>query len=169
VSAALPTPCRWTGENFEPLPRFAKLCDQRFVIGEVYLLEEVRDRSLATHRHFFAAMHHAWLNLREDVAERFPTETHLRKWSLIKCGYHDQRSIVAASKAEALRIAAFIKPMDEFAIVVVSECTVTVYTAKSQSKKAMGGADFQRSKQDVLDYVAALIGTETERLKENVG
>jgi hypothetical protein len=157
----------WSGEAMVPLKRFSRVCDEHFVIGERYTMEELKGRSQVSHNHYFAALHHAWLNLREDVAERFPTETHLRKWSLIKCGYHDQRSIVAASKAEALRIAAFIKPMDEFAIVVVSECTVTVYTAKSQSKKAMGGADFQRSKQDVLDYVAALIGTDPERLKEN--
>jgi len=41
---------------------------------------------------------------------------------------------------EAQRIAAFIKPMDTYAMVIVNECVVTVYTAKSQSLKAMASA-----------------------------
>jgi hypothetical protein len=159
----------WEGDLFRPLKRFQKACDAEFVIGEVYTLEEVKGRSQVSHNHYFAALNNGWMNLPETVAERFPTSEHLRKWCLIKAGFHDQRSIVAASKAEAQRVAAFIKPIDEFAIVVVSECTVTVYTAKSQSKKAMGAADFQKSKSAVLDLIDDLLGLssgETERQGE---
>jgi hypothetical protein len=157
---------RWTGDSFEILPRHAKLADEAFVIGEVYTLEEVKGRSQVSHNHYFASIHSAWLNLPELIAERFPTETHLRKYALIRTGYHDQRSIVSATKAEAQRIAAFTKPMDEFAVVVVSECTVTVYTAKSQSRKAMGGKVFQESKQAVMDFTSGMIGVTTEQLKK---
>jgi len=157
----------WTGDSFEPLKRFQKACDEAFVIGERYTLEEVKERSQKTHSHYFASLNEAWLNLREDAAERFPSSEHLRKWALIRTGFHDQRSIVAASKAEAQRIAAFLKPMDEFAVVVVSECTVTVYTARSQSRKAMGADVFQKSKQAVLELVATMIGTDTRTLIEN--
>jgi hypothetical protein len=159
----------WEGDLFRPLKRFQKACDAEFVIGEVYTLEEVKGRSQVSHNHYFAALNNGWMNLPETVAERFPTSEHLRKWCLIKAGFHDQRSIVAASKAEAQRVAAFIKPIDEFAIVVVTECNVTVYTAKSQSKKAMGAADFQKSKSAVLDLIDDLLGLssgETERQGE---
>lgn len=162
-----PIVCSWDGEVFVPLKRFAKLCDQRFVIGEFYYLEESKSRSDVSHRHYFACVHDGWMNLPEHMTERFPTQEHLRKWCLIKCGYHDQRSIVASSKAEAQRIAAFIRPVDEFAVIVVSECTVTIYTAKSQSKKAMGNDDFQDSKRKVLDMIAGMIGTDATSLAKN--
>lgn len=162
-----PLTYRWLGDSFEILPRHQKAADAEFVIGEVYTLEEVKGRSQVSHNHFFAAVHSGWLNLPEQKAERFPTSEHLRKWCLIKSGFHDQRSIVAASKAEALRVAAFIRPIDEFAVVVVSECTVTVYTAKSQSKKAMGAADFQASKQAVLDLIDSMLAVSPGDTQKN--
>lgn len=157
----------WQGDCFTPLKRFQRACDEQFTIGEVYTLEEVKSRSQVSHNHYFASLHDGWLNLPEHLTERFPTQEHLRKWCLVKAGYHDQRSIVASSKAEAQRIAAFIKPLDEFAVVIVSECTVTIYTAKSQSKKAMGAADFQKSKSAVLDLIANMIGTDAGTLARN--
>ena len=89
----------------------------------------------------------------------------------IKCGYADERSIVCSSKAEAQRVAAFIRPMDSFALVTVHELSalVRVYTAQSQSMKAMGKRQFQESKTAVLDYVAGLIGTSAEALAKNAG
>lgn len=148
----------WDGEAFAPLPRFAKHADKEFVIGQNYRLEVQEERSAISHRHYFASLHEAWLNLPEVHAERFATEEHLRKYALIKAGYRDERSIVCASKAEAQRVAAFIRPMDEYAIVTVHDATVIVYTAKSQSSKAMGKQAFQESKQAVLDIVSQLIG-----------
>src|SRR3546814_9642927 len=59
---------------------------------------------------------------------RFATPDHLRRWALIRAGYRDERSIVCASKAEAQRLAAFIKPMDDYAVVLVSEAVVKVCT-----------------------------------------
>jgi len=157
---------RWTGDSFEVLARHQKQADKEFVIGDVYTLEEVKGRSRASHNHFFASVEQGWLNLHEAVAERFPTSEFLRKYCLIKAGFHDQRSIVAASKAEAQRIAAFVRPIDEFAIVVVSECTVTIYTAKSQSKKAMGADEFGKSKSAVLDLIDDMLGVDRGETKK---
>ena len=118
-----------------------------------------------SHDHFFASVQEAYNNLPEDLADDFASPEHLRKWALIKAGYRDERSIVASSKAEALRIAAFIRPMDEFSVVVVREATVTQLTAKSQSLRAMGKVEFQRSKDAVFDVLAKLIGTSVDDLK----
>src|SRR3990167_2600442 len=106
----------WDGDAMLPLWRFKKLCDKEFVVGQSYPLTVQEERSANSHRHYFASVASAWRNLPEDVAEQYPTSEHLRKWALIKCGYADQRSIPLASKAEALRVAAFIKPMDDYAI-----------------------------------------------------
>ena len=156
----------WNGEAMVPLKRFAKVCDDHFVIGERYTMEATLSRSDVSHRHFFASIYQGWLNLPEDTAERFPTANHLRKHCLIHCGYRNERTLVASTKAEAQRIAAFLRPANEYAIIVVRECTVVELTAKSQSKKAMGAADFQKSKQAVLDMIASMIGVQAESLRE---
>lgn len=123
-------------------------------------------RSKVSHDHFFASVAEAYKNLPEDIAADFASEDHLRKWALIKAGFRDERSIVASSRAEALRLAAFVRPFDEFAVVVVREAVVTVYQAKSQSLRAMGKAEFQRSKDAVFDVLAKLIGTDVSELKQ---
>lgn len=159
----------WAGDGFTPLPRFAKACDKEFVVGQRYHMEAIEERSAVSHRHYFAAIHDAWLNLPEGEAERFPSSEHLRKWALIKAGFADERSVVCASNAEANRIAAFIRPFDGYGVVVVREATVKVYSAQSQSLKAMGKVEFQRSKQAVLDIVAALIGVDAKALSQQSG
>jgi hypothetical protein len=157
----------WDGEAFSPLPRFAKICDRELVVGEQHRIVIEEERSHASHNHFFASVAEAWKNLPDDLAERFQTADHLRKFALIKSGYHDERSVVCASKAEAQRVAAFIRPIDDYAVVTVNEATVRFFTAKSQSMKAMGKTDFYASKQAVLDTVAAMIGVTADALAAN--
>lgn len=160
----------WDGEAHRPANRhWQRLADAQFVIGEPVALVRHEERSMASHRAYFAAIRESWLNLPEELAETYPTAEHLRKRALIATGYRDERSIVCASKAEARRVAAFIKPMDEYAVVDVSEAVVRVYTAQSQSMRAMGNKAFQASKTAVLEHVAGLIGTTPQALSENAG
>lgn len=166
---APPIPFRWSGDSMEPLPRFAKECDRHFVVGEVYQLVEQQDRSQTSHNHYFACVAEAWKNLPDEMVERFPTAEHLRKFALIKAGFADSRQFLAASKAEALRLAAFVRPCDEYALVTVREMVVTVWTARSQSMRAMGRRDFQASKDAVLDAISALIGVSADSLRANTG
>jgi len=55
--------------------------------------------------------------------------------------------------------------MDDYAVVVARDAVVVVWTAKSQSMKAMGKVEFQRSKDAVLTECARLIGVDTGALK----
>lgn len=167
--AGAPLTYVWDGESMTPLPRLAKLADREFVIGEQYRLEVREERSTATHNHYFSSLSEAWGNLPEHYAERFPTAEALRKFALVKAGYADSRSIVCASKAEAQRVAAFIKPMDPFAVVTVSEAVVTVYTAQSQSMKAMGKKVFAESKNAVLEIVWQMVGVSPTEAERHVG
>ena len=159
----------WDGEAMVPRSRFAKLCDKQFVVGMDYPLVVEEPRSAASHRHYFAQVHDLWRNLPEHLTEDFPSSEHLRKYALIKAGYCDKRSIVCASKAEAQRVGAFIKPLDEYALVIVTEAVVTVYTAQSQSTRAMGAKVFQQSKDAVFDFIARLIGVDVETAKRQAG
>lgn len=155
----------WTGEAMVPVRGFAKAADAIYVVGEKYRLVEEAERSALSHRHYFAAIAEAWSNLPEQFDGRFPTPEHLRKWALIRTGYFDQRSIIAASKAEARRLAAFVAPMDEFAVVTVTEAEVRVLTAKSQSLRAMGSKAFQESKSNVLDFLAQMVAVDRAELE----
>lgn len=164
-----PLPYRWTGEAMEPLRGFARRADQVFVVGEVYRMEPIEDRSAKSHRQYFAAISEAWQSLPEDMSARFPSPEHLRKVALVMTGWRDEVSFVASSKAEAARLASFIRPLDEFSAGDVRECVVTRLTAKSQRERAMGRQDFQKSKQDVLDWIADLIGVSSSALEREGG
>jgi hypothetical protein len=128
-----------------------------YVVGERYTLAPHQARSMETHNHYFAALQEIWENLPEELALRYPTAEHMRKLALIHKGYHTNQDFVAASKAEAIRLAAFCRQFDEYALVITKEAVVTVYRPKSQSMRAMGKAEFGKSKQDVLDYCEGLI------------
>lgn len=162
MSTPAPIMFRWDGEAM--VPRHPRLADKAFVIGQEYPLVEHHGRSEASHRHYFACIHDAWQNLPADAAERFATSEHLRKWALIKAGYRDERTIVLPTKADAQRVAAFMKPDADCSVVVARECVVVCWTAKSQSVRAMGKADFQASKDAVLQVVAELIGAQPDQL-----
>lgn len=158
---------QWDGEALHPASAFwRRRSDEMLVIGLNYSIVEHQERSQKSHAHYFAMVNDAWQSLPEHLAEQYPTSERLRKHCLIKAGYADSQTFVCASKAEALRVAAFIRPIDEFSIVSVKEATVTRWTAKSQSVKAMGREEFQRSKDAVLQILSDLIGTTPSELQK---
>lgn len=152
-----------------PQGRNGELWRDAFAPGGRYRVQLVEERSRSSHNHYFAAIGEAWRNLPDHMLDEFPSAEHLRKKALVRAGYADERTFVCASKAEAARMAAFLRPMDEYAIVSVREATVTVWTAKSQSVRAMGKAEFQESKDAVLDTISRLIGVSVDDLRQNTG
>jgi hypothetical protein len=125
-------------------------------------------RSRESHNHYMAAVNEAWLNLPDKLAARFTSAEMLRKYALCRAGYCNAKSLICPSVVEAIRVAAFIRPMDEFSIVYPEGQTVWVFTARSQSFKAMGKDEFQRSKDAVLSFIAGLLGATPEELKESI-
>jgi hypothetical protein len=154
----------WNGEAMIPLhPRRA---DKTFVVGQRYSLVQYEERSSASHNHEFAWLKEAWLSLPEHLADKFPSPEHLRKFALIRAGYSDSHTITCRSKAEATRVAAFIRPIDEFAVVIVQGTTVTRFTAKSQSKRAMGAKEFYESKERIMEVVARMLNVAPQELPQ---
>lgn len=160
---------QWQGDGFTPCRGFQKRCDEHLVVGERYRLEVREERSVNSHRHFFASVTEAWRNLPEHLAEQIDSPEKLRKWALIKCGYYDKRQIVCESASQAEKFAAFVRPMDEYAVVTVRDTVVTVYTAQSQSMRAMNKERFQQSKTAVLDLLSGMIGVTREQLQNEGG
>lgn len=165
--APIPTVFNWDGEAMVPLS--PRLADRQYVVGEQYRLAVEQERSQASHNFYFAAVHDAWMNLPVDVAVEFANDTHLRKHALIKAGYCNKKSILCASNAAAIELAAYIKTFDEYAIVTIEGRMVTIFTAQSQSKAAMGKVKFEESKTKVLDIVAGMIGVTADTLRDNAG
>lgn len=169
----LPIVSRWTGEEFTPLGRSRKDCDRELVVGQIYRIEIVEQRSEASHRQYFATVNEAWANLPENMAAQFPNPEMFRKFCLIKTGYCTQEQHVATTRAEAQRMRAFAGRIatgaDDYAIVTVKGTVVTVWRAESQSYRHMGKKRFTESKQAVLDYCASLVGINTSDLELNAG
>jgi hypothetical protein len=155
----------WNGEAM--VPARAKAADARFVIGQRYWLDEASDRSWISHRHEFAWIKQAWDNLPEGLADLYPSPEHLRKRALIQAGFYTEAIIDAGSKAAALRMAAFAKGEDEFAVVFVRGPLIIVRKAKSQRMHGhdrMDKAEFERSKAAIMEVIAEMIGVEPDQL-----
>jgi hypothetical protein len=122
-------------------------------------------RSQASHDHEFAWLAEAWRNLPEHLADIYPSPEHLRKRALIEAGWCTETVVDCSTAAAALRMAAIVPALDEFAYAVVRGPILTIRRAKSQSRRAMGAADFQKSKSDILDVVSRLIGVTPDALE----
>ncbi len=158
-----PLKFRWDGAAMIPLVE--SVAARQYALGATYRLAPWEDRAPAAHNHYFAAIHEGWRNLPERFVGRWPTAEHLRRDLLIQVGYRDERSIVCASKAEAVRLAGFIAPMDRYAVIEARNAVVTVYTAKSQSMRAMGKQEFADSKREVLELLSEIIGVSQDDLE----
>lgn len=160
-----PLMMRWTGEGFEPSTGYwQRLADRHLVVGHVYRLVEEAERSEVSHRHEFAWLREAWNSLPDALLDQYPNSEVLRKHGLIAKGHCTMKQHVCASVAEAERLAAILKPYDVYAIVRQRGPVVTVYTAVSQSKKAMGAKMFQQSKSDLMEFVGDLLGVDPETI-----
>lgn len=159
----------WNGEAMVPLPRFHNLVNRQFVVSQEYMLVVHEERSHASHAHYFASVAEAWKNLPDVMQARWPSPEHLRKWALCKAGYADERSIIARNGKEAREIAALLRGLDGYAVISVNGDVVRIWTAKSQSRKAMNRREFAESKEAVLRVVSELIGVDAATLNANAG
>lgn len=157
-----PLAFEWTGHVMAPLNRRAAVA--MYTVGEQYRLEHREDRSIATHNHEFAWLHDAWLNLPETIADQYPSPTHLRKRALIQAGFYNEEIIDVGSKAGAIRVAASLRGIDDFALVLVRGPFVIRRVAKSQSRRAMNKQEFAASKSAILEVISGLIGVSPDQL-----
>jgi hypothetical protein len=156
----------WNGEAM--IPTRPGAAAKAFVEGRRYWLEETSERSWISHRHEFAWIEEAHTNLPDALVETFPSAEHLRKAALIATGWRRETVIDCGSRAAAARVAAFARGEDEFARVVVRGSTVTVQKARSQRMHGLDRmlkAEFQQSKDDILNWIAELLDVAPERLR----
>lgn len=164
-----PVACVWNGEHFIPLPRFKRLCDSQFEVNEEYALIPSEDRSMSSHRGYFAQLKEAWNNLAEEYANGYPTPEHLRSAALIETGYCTESNFVMDNPKEARALGIALRRMSPLAIIRISGNVVKHFEAESQSCAAMKKEKFEQSKRDVLQHVAAMARTTPAELKKNAG
>lgn len=152
--------CVWSGEAFVPrTPFMLRRAAERFGAGEVALMNAEEERSMQMHRFYFAQLHDLWLNLPERYAPEpwAQSPEHFRKRLLIWCGYSIATVYACGSAAEAARLAAAIRPLAEYSLVVVRGSVVTRFDAQSQSVKTMGSKVFQSSKDAILTLAEHIV------------
>lgn len=147
--------------------------------GETVTVSIERGRSGKSHRHQFAWVKDAWMNLPEHLADRPWAETPraLRQHALIATGYHETYVVDCGSSAAARRVMASLIAAERkahrdpksgepgYAVGRIRGPVVQIWTPESQSCRAMGGDRFKESKAAILDWIAAQIGVTPDKLK----
>lgn len=164
-----PVLCAWTGEHFVPLPRFKRLCDQQFAVHEEYALIPSEERSMDSHRGYFAEVREAWNNLAEEFDGRFPSDKHLRSYALVKTGFATYSAFPCKDHQSAVDLAISLRRRSPFSVIKVSDDVVECWDPESQSVANMKKEKFEASKKAVLEFVASMARTTPTELRRNAG
>ena len=138
--------------------------------GEIVHVSIERARSGASHKHQFAWVKDAWLNLPETVAFEpwAATPETLRKHALCQTGYFVQSVIDCGddkiARAVASQIVEARRKSEGYAHSVIRQGVAVIRWPESQSLRAMGRDRFQQSKTAIMDWIAAQIGCAPEEL-----
>jgi hypothetical protein len=162
----IPLPMVWTEDGvFKPLERYNKRADQQYAVGEVYHVTIEEERSVVSHRSYFAELKRIHDNLPDHLAQEFPSVESFRKRALIRTGYFTMRHVPCSSERQAAMVASMLGDIDEYALIEVRGTVVQMYRAKSQSVQNMKKEEFEDSKRKVLELGARLIGVTREELR----
>lgn len=138
---------------------------------ETVIVSIERGRSDATHRHQFAWVNDAWLNLPEEHRDQPWAETAetLRKHALIATGFHQTYTLDCGGNATAQRIKGALVAAEArghgYAIGRVRGTVLTIWTPESQSYRAMGGERFKASKAAIMEWIAEKLGVTSDDLR----
>jgi hypothetical protein len=170
-----------------PQPRYDNVAKRQFADGETYTLQPVEERSMASHRQYFAAINDAWHNLPERLfyltdkdgkfrldehdqkIVRWPTPEHFRKDLLIMANWCDVKEFPMPTHERALELGKWIRPEAEYAKIEIVGNMVVVKRAKSQSLAAMKKQAFEDSRRDVLALAEAMTGTPVKTMMKEAG
>lgn len=152
-----PIPCTWDGEAFQPARGWRRTCDQNLTVGQSYIVQPEEPRNMSRHRAYFAGINDSWQSLPDHLVSEYPSPEHLRHRALIANGYATQRDYAAASRAEALRLAAFLPAIDTYAVITIQGAVVRMWHAESQSVRAMGADRFKASCEAVERWIGDLL------------
>jgi len=147
---------KWLAAN----QKAADLCDAAYEVDSLHFLGEVEDRSPKSHRHLFAIIKDAWCSLPEPYASTILSPEHFRKSLLIRAGWCTEQQIICRSRPDAIRAMNIMQDMDEYALIDFADNAITIWQAKSMSRKSMDKETFQRIKDSILNDISGIIGSD---------
>jgi len=130
--------------------------------GEI--LDDPKDQSDPMRRRFFALVREVWLNLPDNLRKQFPSSEVLRKTALCRIGWAECKVVTCGNRKAAQEVAILAAHLDRYAVVDVSETVVTVFTARSMSKRQCPKKSFLDVSEKALDWLSQLIGTDAATL-----
>jgi hypothetical protein len=161
-----------TGEVMRPLEYHRDLFARTFEAGKRYKLMEFSERSPETHNHYFKAVSRYWDNWPHDYERALADREQLRKHALIRTGHYVQIAMAFESiEAASQFVATYKRSVDytEGSLIANKDGAMAVMlVAKTQQKDRMDAGEFQKSKQDVLEFCAAVTGVSPEQMLREV-
>lgn len=159
----------WDGEHFVPLPRFRRMIEEQFEVHAEVPLIRSEERSMSSHRGYFAQLKEAFDNLAEEYANGFPSPEHLRAACLVEAGYCSESNYVMDSPKEARNLGVMLRRLSPYSIIRVSGNVVRHFEPESQSVAAMSKERFEASKKRVLEIASSMANTTPSELRKNAG
>lgn len=142
-----------------PQSGYLAQCEKRFVVGQIYTLEQVDEaRNMNAHNAYMAEVASAWENLSDAATKKLKTPTHLRKWALIETGWYDEQIVDCGTHELASRMATFTHQTDEYCEIRIRKNLLVIRRPRSQKRSKMNSEDFKKSSKAVLDLLADMIG-----------
>lgn len=129
------------------------------------ILDDPKDHSDPMRRRFFAIVREVWQNLPDDQRARFPSSEVLRKTALCRVGWAECKVVTCGTGKAAQEVALLASHLDRYAVIDVSGTVVTVFTARSMSKRQCPKKTFLEVSEKVLDWMSQLIGTDASALR----
>lgn len=150
-------------------PVMVARCEAAYERGQMYRNEFREDRSGPSHRQYFAMINEFYNQLPEDIASNFQGPDELRAFALIKKGFADHVDVTLGDESLAQRIARLLirlrkRYFKHYAVIIPKGTVVRIYTAQSQSYKAMDRKRFQASKEATLGFLSDLTGIDHKTL-----
>lgn len=117
-------------------------------------------------RRFFAAIRDSFHNLSDEDRKRFPSSEVLRKTALINAGWCSALTVVAGSKSAVMSIESALKALDRYCIIDVRGDVLTVYRARSVSRKSLPRKEFVDVAQKAFDWIYRTTGVDPAKSME---
>lgn len=161
----------WEGDGFKPAsPYWQSKADEQFVVGVTYQISAIAGRSEQSHNHTFAVIVEAWHSLPDELLSTYPTAEFLRKRALVDIGHRNETLYACKSNAAALRLAAILRGMNQFAVIDVRDDTVRIWEARSMARNAVpDNKSWQDLKTRLLTRVGDIVGVSAEAMNKHDG
>lgn len=168
----MPILVKWDAERevFVPARNYISQLRKLFEHGKQLWIEQIQMRSIPAHRKFFVEFSERWDSMPQHIVTRFMNDTHLRKFSLIKCGWVAGMTENVFDSPEAAAMGAMCaKTADPYSLVIINGCVVGVYRARSMRMTgdgSMSNKDFNEAARDVLAFLDELLEIGRNQVEE---